>query len=125
MPMTLVSLNFPNHSGKLYAYFPRFSSLTFSALWANQNLFSMAHNMYNCLVKIGPEHQSVVTYHRVTDLARFHSFISREYPDWRFFNVYANYGKRKPRGEFLTNWPKGRGVPDRKLQLHQYGFWLP
>lgn len=56
-----------------------------------------------CIVKVGGE--KFVKYH-VNNLLKFTEYLDREYPDWRFINVFdskserqvANYTKNKRPG---------------------------
>jgi hypothetical protein len=61
---------------------------------------------YIVIVKVGKDH--FVKYH-VRDLIKFTSFIDKNFPDWRFFNVFD-----KEKGNQIANFTtKNRPIKSR------------
>lgn len=71
---------------------------------------------FTCIAKVGRKNgqlvgnEGFIKYRSVTNLLKFVQFLDREYPDWRFFNVYSKKTKielgrftknKRPTGAYL------------------------
>jgi len=80
---------------------------------ATFNLYSKMKNKpkkYTCIVKIGnnPDRSAKCVKYRLNDLLKFTSFIDKNFPEWKWFNVYS----KKTRAQLMSftkyKKPKGR-----------------
>lgn len=62
---------------------------------------------YRCIVKVGND--KFLRYH-VNNLLKFAAFLDREWPEWRWFNVYSKKGREQVASFTKNNRPTTRNI---------------